>query len=196
MEERRRQVFDTHRDSVIWYLGRELEEVAEVQRGMMERRLEREVERGRSVLYKVKGNIGAVDNDIGSSGGGEGGMNGHVGAGGDSNSREKKAREVALEDESRRNIEQQLTPEQLQLFAKENQDMLKHYEDTLDQVRYIIAFFFLPPPLFSLVVLLPKAHSLLLYQNSRAFHARNIRTSNYAGTKPRHSKRQYITTGC
>ena len=156
MEERRRQVFDTHRDSVIWYLGRELEEVAKVQRGMMERRLEREVERGRSVLYKVKGNIGAVDNDIGSSGGGEGGMNGHVGAGGDSNSREKKAREVALEDESRRNIEQQLTPEQLQLFAKENQDMLKHYEDTLDQVRYIIAFFFFPRPSFPLLFFSPK----------------------------------------
>lgn len=32
-------------------------------------------------------------------------------------------------------VEQQLDPEQLQLFAQENQDMLKYYEDTLDQVR-------------------------------------------------------------
>ncbi|KAF2877426.1 snare protein syntaxin-like protein 18/UFE1 [Massariosphaeria phaeospora] len=31
--------------------------------------------------------------------------------------------------------EEQLDPEQLQLFAQENQDMLKHYEDHLDQVR-------------------------------------------------------------
>ena len=42
-----------------------------------------------------------------------------------------------MEEEDKRQIEQQLTPEQLQLFAKENQDMLKHYEDTLDQVRYV-----------------------------------------------------------
>ena len=42
-----------------------------------------------------------------------------------------------MDEEDRRQIEQQLSPEQLQLFARENQDMLKHYEDTLDQVRYV-----------------------------------------------------------
>ncbi|KAF1361030.1 snare protein syntaxin-like protein 18/UFE1 [Lizonia empirigonia] len=38
-------------------------------------------------------------------------------------------------DESSAAIEQQLDPEQLQLFAQENQDMLKQYEDQLDKVR-------------------------------------------------------------
>ena len=33
--------------------------------------------------------------------------------------------------------EQELSQEQLQLFAQENQDMLRHYEDTLDQVRLV-----------------------------------------------------------
>jgi syntaxin 18 len=33
--------------------------------------------------------------------------------------------------------EQELTQEQIQMFEKENQDMLKHYESTLDQVRYV-----------------------------------------------------------
>lgn len=33
--------------------------------------------------------------------------------------------------------EQELTPEQIQMFEKENQDMLKHYESTLDQVRFV-----------------------------------------------------------
>ena len=42
------------------------------------------------------------------------------------------------DQESRKEIEQSLTPEQLQLFAKENQDMLKQYEDTLDQVRSVL----------------------------------------------------------
>jgi len=33
--------------------------------------------------------------------------------------------------------EEELTQEQLQMFEKENQDMLKHYQDTLDQVRWV-----------------------------------------------------------
>lgn len=131
VEEARRETFAVHRDSVLWYLGKRLEGVGEVQRGMMERRLEREVERGRSVLYKVKGNVGAGDG-VGMSGGGGGeGMNGRAGEG---KSAFRGGGEVG-EDESRRDIEQQLSPEQLQLFARENQDMLKQYEDTLDQVR-------------------------------------------------------------
>lgn len=34
------------------------------------------------------------------------------------------------------NPEDELSAEQLQMFEKENQDMMKHYEATLDQVRY------------------------------------------------------------
>lgn len=130
IEESRRSVFDMHRDSVMWYLGRKLEEVGEVQRGMMERRLEREIEKGRSVLYKVRGSAAAMEN------GPAGGMNGHA-AEGSSGGGYKGGKGAAVEDENRREIEQQLSPEQLQLFAQENQDMLKHYEDTLDQVRYV-----------------------------------------------------------
>jgi syntaxin 18 len=33
--------------------------------------------------------------------------------------------------------EEELSPEQIQMFEKQNQDMLKHYESTLDQVRYV-----------------------------------------------------------
>ncbi|CAD6570486.1 MAG: hypothetical protein ASARMPREDX12_003646 [Alectoria sarmentosa] len=137
VEEARREAFAMHRDSVLWYLGRKLEGVGEVQRGMMERRLEREVERGRSVLYKVKGSVGAGGGlgGVGVSGGGggvgDGRMNGSAGEGRGAHGKSAGTGE----DESRREIEQQLSPEQLQLFAKENQDMLKQYEDTLDQVR-------------------------------------------------------------
>ena len=113
------------RESVLWFLGRKLEDVGEVQREMMERRLERDLERGRSVLYKTKG----------------GGTNGHV-PGGDAATMNQKGgggisggRGAKLDEGGRREIEQQLSPEQLQLFASENQDMLKQYEDQLDQVR-------------------------------------------------------------
>lgn len=112
------------RESVLWFLGRKLEDVGEVQREMMERRLERELERGKSVLYQTK--VGAG--------------NGHV-PGGEPTTMDQKGRGfpggqgAKLDDEGRREIELQLSPEQLQLFASENQDMLKHYEDQLDQVR-------------------------------------------------------------
>lgn len=32
---------------------------------------------------------------------------------------------------------QELTAEQIQVFERENQDMVKHYESTLDQVRFV-----------------------------------------------------------
>lgn len=112
------------RESVLWFLGRKLEDVGEVQREMMERRLERELERGRSVLYKTKG----------------GGVNGHLPGGEPATMNQKGGgipggQGAKLDDEGRREIEQQLSPEQLHLFASENQDMLKQYEDQLDQVR-------------------------------------------------------------
>lgn len=142
VEEARREMFAVHRDGVLWYLGRKLEGVGEVQRGMMERRLEREVERGRSVLYKVHGVVGAGEgmDGTGVGGGGGGGMLGRVGEG-----KSAYGGGGGVDDgESRREIEQQLSPEQLQLFARENQDMLKQYEDTLDQVRSVLSVRFLP----------------------------------------------------
>lgn len=140
VEEARREMFAMHRDSVVWYLGMKLEGVGEVQRGMMERRLEREVERGRSVLYKVKGSRGADEGSdgVGVDGGGGECLNGRPREG----KSEYRAGGGVGEDESRREIEQQLSPEQLQLFARENQDMLKQYEDTLDQVRCVLSIRF------------------------------------------------------
>lgn len=137
IEEARRETFAVHRSSVLWYLGRKLEGVGEVQREMMERRLERDLEKGRSVLYKVSGSAGAGQGLMGDA------MSGGVGEG--LNGRTKDGNSAfpgGGEDESRRDIEQQLSPEQLQLFAQENQDMLKQYEDTLDQVRSVLPIYF------------------------------------------------------
>jgi syntaxin 18 len=125
LEEARQNTVNTHRESVIWYLRRKLEDATETQRGMMETRLEREIEKSKSALYKVKGIPGFESrpsshaNDTSFS---------TTNAGASSNA-------VAVAEDEQRSIEQSLSPEQLQLFAKENNDMLKHYEDTLDQVR-------------------------------------------------------------
>ncbi|KAI4100049.1 MAG: hypothetical protein L6R37_005689 [Teloschistes peruensis] len=72
-----RETLKTWRESVIWYLKKKLEEAGETQRSMMDRRLQREVERSKSSLYKSRTprgvDIGLDDPYVG----GEGkGMNG------------------------------------------------------------------------------------------------------------------------
>lgn len=103
-----------HREGIIWFLQSRLQEAGSLQATMMDIRIQREVERSKSVLYKVKGaSIPYESGDFASEGTG------------------RKA--VAGEGQV-----QELSQEQLQLFAQENQDMLKHYEDTLSQVRQVL----------------------------------------------------------
>lgn len=100
----------------------------------MEKRLQREVERSKSVLYKSRGAKGVDlglddfamgDGESGWAGSGSGkGMNGYAGQKG-----------AALEEEERKRGEDGLSEDQVQLLREENEGMLKHYEDTLDQVR-------------------------------------------------------------
>ncbi|KAF2661930.1 snare protein syntaxin-like protein 18/UFE1 [Lophiostoma macrostomum CBS 122681] len=122
LEEAKANTIKMHRESIIWYLQLQLEECGRFQSSMMEIRLTREVEKSKSVLYKARGTM--------ASSGDTGNMNGGL------HTRTDYKRKTAVEqDAESRAVEQQLDPEQLQLFAQENQDMLKHYEDTLDQVR-------------------------------------------------------------
>ncbi|KAL8949769.1 MAG: hypothetical protein Q9222_004148 [Ikaeria aurantiellina] len=126
-----RETLKTWRESVIWYLKKKLEEAGEIQRSMMDRRLQREVERSKSVLYKSRGGMKGVDIGLdevgggGIGGGGGRGIKGYTGSG-----------KLAIEEEDRRRKgEDGLTEEQVQAFKEENEGMLRHYEDTLDQVR-------------------------------------------------------------
>ena len=134
LEKAKKEAVGMVRESVIWYLRRKLEDVVEFQRNMMETRVQREVERGKSVLYKVN----AGNNKF--AGGGSvisptsptkdifADVNGGL--------RERDSRgKVALDEYDRKQAEQSLSPDQLQIFEKENNEMLKHYEDTLSQVR-------------------------------------------------------------
>jgi syntaxin 18 len=126
LEEAKANAIRAHRESIIWSLQNQLEECGRFQSSMMEIRLLREVEKSKSVLYKTRAS-GPPTNDYG-------GINGGHSAGGLAEHREKTSYN---QDESDGVIEQQLDPEQLQLFAQENQDMLKQYEDQLDKVRYV-----------------------------------------------------------
>lgn len=129
LEDAMQNTIKIHRESVIWYLRTKLEEAAEIQRAMMQQRLEREVEKSKSALYKTKGPNSSMPlgPDFGNVNG-----NGNIAGGG-----YKGGKAALADDVDRKKIEQQLSPEQLQLFAQENSDMLKHYEDQLDQVRCV-----------------------------------------------------------
>lgn len=106
-----------HRENVLWYLRQKLQQCGSFQAAMMETRIMREMEKNKSVLYKARGQIvpeytGTSDVPVPAF--------------------EYKAH---VEEQFKHNVEDELTPEQLQMFEKENQDMVKHYEETLNQVR-------------------------------------------------------------
>jgi hypothetical protein len=118
------------REGVLWFLRRGLDGVVGVQRGMVEKRIERAREKEKSVLYKsastaagagvTKGGDVSVDRTMDIS----------------TSSVTAPDATVLSEAETAR-IEAQLSPEQLQLFAEENDTMLRHYEDTLGKVQYV-----------------------------------------------------------
>jgi syntaxin 18 len=128
LEEARANTIRAHRESIIWTLQNALEQCGQFQSSMMEIRLMREVEKSKSVLYKTRATMPSNDYSA---------MNG--GSSANRGSKDYRGETSQVQDESSAAIEQQLDPEQLQLFAQENQDMLKQYEDQLDKVRYVTA---------------------------------------------------------
>lgn len=124
-EEAREKQFGMFRESVLWYLRSKLGDCGRKQAQMMEIRIGREMEKNKSVLSKARGEAIA---DFGLTPGVIPAMK-STSAG----------RAAAMEEQrsggSGSGLE--LSEEQLQLFEQENQDMLKHYEQTLNQVRYL-----------------------------------------------------------
>jgi len=113
-----------HREGVLWYLQQKLAECGKVQSRMMEIRLVEEVEKSKSVLYKARGYGGPVpvwDESLSA---------GFAKA----KPRQRGNRSGISMEEFQQG---QLSEDQMQLFAEENQDMLKQYEDRLDQVRFV-----------------------------------------------------------
>lgn len=127
-EEAERKTIAAVRESVILYLQQKLEEAGRVQSEMMEVRLGREVEKSKSVLYKARiaGGIPYA--------GDEDDMVSPVSPTGSKKKGRPQSWDLASDSASMQNGTE-LSEEQLQLFAAENADLLKHYEDQLDQVR-------------------------------------------------------------
>ncbi|OTB01116.1 hypothetical protein M426DRAFT_323765 [Hypoxylon sp. CI-4A] len=122
--EERANTISAHRDGVLWLLRHRLQECVKTQQDMMEIRLMREMEKSRSVLAKSRrpdvplaavGNIQETGSPIGA--------------------KRRASQALPPEEEPAYAPTGELTTEQIQMFEKDNQDMLKHYESTLDQVR-------------------------------------------------------------
>ncbi|KAI0429568.1 hypothetical protein F5Y09DRAFT_257295 [Xylaria sp. FL1042] len=120
------RTISTHRDSVLWLLRHRLQECVKTQQDMMEIRLMREMEKSRSVLAKARGQDAASLHSTRSFVETSEKPAGWKGGSGQA---------PPAEDAQNHNATDDLTPEQIQMFERDNQDMLKHYESTLDQVR-------------------------------------------------------------
>jgi hypothetical protein len=125
-----------------------------MQRDMVEKRIERAREREKSVLYKnsTSASASAAGTLAGSTRGGVAGRGRGVSVSAPSNYPDA-ALEMAdavgagvkgnmLDASEVAAIEAELTPEQLQLFAEENDSMVRYYEDTLSKVKCVLTCLF------------------------------------------------------
>lgn len=113
-----------HRENVLFLLRLRLQQAGQLQVSMMETRIMRELEKNKSVLYKARGRMGQEL--------GEPAVPAFEYKGGEGMRMEQQS-------EHKHNVDDELTPQQLQMFEKENQDMVRQYENTLNQVKYVVA---------------------------------------------------------
>ncbi|PKS05884.1 hypothetical protein jhhlp_007715 [Lomentospora prolificans] len=107
-----------HRDGVLWFLRKRLELCCATQQSMMEARLTREMERNRSVLANA--NIP---------------LPGYNPAQERRSSVKSSGSSLPPPQQESFEADPSLTEEQIQMFEKGNQDMMTHYQMTLDKVR-------------------------------------------------------------
>ncbi|KKY38276.1 hypothetical protein UCDDA912_g01594 [Diaporthe ampelina] len=121
-----------HKGTVIGYLKEKLNATTKLQGGMMETRLAREMEKNRSILAKARSSQlpPALAKEFGFD---------DPSAGSPSAPRSSAPGLPVDEEESRRRQEDDLglTDEQRQMFERDNQDMLKHYNTALDKVKTV-----------------------------------------------------------
>ena len=104
------------RDGVLWFLRQRLEHCCRTQQDMMETRLTRELEKSRAILSPP---VGDLSEFVPAS----------------QKNWKAAAQHGSGPSEQNTPFTQDLSPDQIQMFEEGNQDMMKHYEGTLDKVR-------------------------------------------------------------
>lgn len=121
LDEAKANEIKIHRESVLWYLREKLQECGQFQASMMEKRIMRQIEKNKNMISmsRMQGpELGGFENASVPPA-------------------TPRSSSVAHLETKEQYADQDLTEEQIQMFEQENQDMLKHYESTLDQVRYV-----------------------------------------------------------
>lgn len=121
-EEGKVKTTKSFREGVLWYLGKFLERAVRAQQEMVEIRLERERQRQMSILYDKSNKGVKLTREI------------EVGTGGNQDLRGHDEYNPAFDRSSSGQPEQELSPEQLQLFEEENKGIFDHYNDQLAKV--------------------------------------------------------------
>lgn len=112
-EELKARELRDHREGVLWYLREKLQDCSKFQGTMMGIRIKREMEKKKSMLSKQLEPMPAF-----------GGF--------------ENASMPPMAHSSQFQPAEELSPEQIQMFEQENKDMLKHYQETLNQVKYVL----------------------------------------------------------
>ncbi|KAK2591976.1 hypothetical protein QQS21_010312 [Conoideocrella luteorostrata] len=115
------QQTEIHRDGILWFLRKRLELCCRTQQDMMEARLTREMEKTRGMLAAPAGDFAAFP-PISEKAWKAATIH-------ENDSDDAASRDMAAP------FTQGLTQEQVQMFEEGNQDMMQHYESTLDKVR-------------------------------------------------------------
>ncbi|KAI6247800.1 Syntaxin ufe1 [Erysiphe necator] len=118
-EEFRVNTISAHRENVLYFLRHRLQKWANQQASMMEKRISREIERNRNLLGQVR--LDQISDT---------GTNLNV-----STSEQNHLDSLAPPEYADLKINHELSSEQIQIFEKDNQDMVQRYETTLNQVR-------------------------------------------------------------
>ncbi|TGZ83418.1 hypothetical protein EX30DRAFT_339596 [Ascodesmis nigricans] len=109
-EEQAEKMVVAHHESVLWWLKERLAQCSETQRRRQEVRVRRKLEKGRDVLVRHETASGGIRKSM-------------------------RRVQAEREDDDIENVEEQLGAEAVKMLEQENEGMLKHYEDTLEQVK-------------------------------------------------------------
>jgi syntaxin 18 len=133
LEEDKQEGIRIHREGVLWFLQRRLEAAGEVQRDMVAVRLQRAVERNKSVMYRAGMEL---------DGPARASMNISHSKGIDGQNNAAGVVEIERESSQQQSLNELLSPEQIQMFEKEQDSMVKFYNSELQKIKFVVFYIF------------------------------------------------------
>lgn len=136
-QEAKEETLFVYHEAIIWYLQMQLERVSGMQRDMIAVRLQRTVEKNKSSLYKA--GIDAEGFGLGQMPIQKKRLHHEKGANGSATGGNLLMLEQEEKEKSGSGIESMLSPEQIQMFESEQEDMIKYYNSELQKIRYVLS---------------------------------------------------------